>query len=79
MEKIAFQKQGNLYAASNGRKTLWIRKDHACGAWNVVEPWASRNPDGTFKSKHINSYPRLRNAKAAVTRMLTESDTKEVA
>lgn len=72
METIAFEKQGNLYAASHDGKTLWIRKDHVTGAWNVVEPWASKNPNGTFKSKHINSYPRLRNAKAAVTHLLTE-------
>ena len=60
-----------VYVASYNGRTLWIKHDHRFDTWNILEPWAVKNPDGFYRSKHLDSFGRLYRAKEAVTRILT--------
>lgn len=67
---IKIKREGNHYTATYNGRTLWIKHDYACDTWDVEEPWAIKNPDGTFKSKHLDSFDRLYRAKNYVVRVL---------
>lgn len=68
--KIKRDSQTGLYIATYNGRTLWIKHDYKCDTWDVEEPWATKNPDGTFKSKHLDSFDRLYRAKNYVVRVL---------
>lgn len=69
-QQIAFRKNGNHYAATFNGSTLWIRRDHISGSWDVVRPWASTNPDGTFRSERLRSFKMLKQAKGWAAQVL---------
>lgn len=69
-DEIKFKREGNYYTTTYNGRTLWIRHDYRFDTWDVEEPWATKNPDGTFKSKHLDSFDRLYRAKNYVVRVL---------
>ena len=62
-QQIAFRKNGNHYTATFNGITLWIRRGHISGSWDVVRPWAFKDPYGTFRSEYLRSFRLLRQAK----------------
>lgn len=59
-----------IYTATYNGRTLWIKHDYRSDTWNILEPWAIKNPDGSYRSKRLDSCGRLYRAKEAVTRIL---------
>lgn len=59
-----------LYVATYKGRTLWIKHDYTIDAWNILEPWAIKNPDGSYRSQRLDTYGRLYKAKEAVIRIL---------
>ena len=71
-EEIKIQKEFNHYTATHNGRTLWIKHDYRCDTWDVVEPWVEKAPNGFYKSKRLETFPRLYKAKEGVVRILTK-------
>lgn len=70
-DEIQIKRDGNHYTATCNGRTLWIKHDYKIGTWDVEEPWATKNSDGTFKSKHLDSFDSLYKAKNYAARILS--------
>lgn len=68
--QIKRESETGLYIATYKCRELWIKHDYKIDAWHILEPWAIKNPDGSYRSKRLDSYGRLYRAKEAVTRIL---------
>lgn len=68
--QIKRERETGLYIATYKGRELWIKHDYKSDAWHILEPWAIKNPDGSYRSKRLDSCGRLYRAKEGVTRIL---------
>lgn len=68
--QIKRESKTGLYIATYKDRTLWIHHNYALDEWEILEPYAFKKPDGSYRSKRLDSYARLYRAKEAVTRIL---------